>query len=89
MEEFKGFNHDIPDDIETVFDICDKEHLKSVQNFACAKNRKEYLAYIKKEHYPIDFIYRHLMIYYKHYKKNTQKYNTLLKRVNPYYFVKP
>ncbi|MBQ3922583.1 MAG: hypothetical protein II707_04730 [Spirochaetales bacterium] len=89
MEEFKGFNHNIPDDIETVFDICDKEHYVYAQEITYRKNRKDYLDFIKANYRPIDMIYKHIMIYYKKIKNDEEKANFYFNKINPFYLAKP
>ena len=85
MEEFKGFNYNISDDVETIFDVCDNKYLPVIQKYVCAKDKKEYLAYIKEEHRPIDFIYLHLIHYYKDFEKDEKKANAFIKKLNPFY----
>ena len=89
MGKFKGFNHDIPDDIETVFDVCDKEHYTYAQKITYRKNRKEYIDFIKANYRPIDMIYKHIMIYYQKIKKDEKKANIYFKKINPFYLAKP
>ena len=89
LGEFKGFNYNIPDDVETIFDVCDKSHSNSIKRITYHKNKKEYLKFIKDNHRPIDMIYKDLMIYYKYFEKNQQKFNDLSNKINPFYLAKP
>ncbi len=61
--------YDFPDDIETVFDVCDDKDI--LERFTKkSKTKSEYLEYIRKHKLGTDRIYMHLSIFYLAVKRD-------------------
>lgn len=54
--------YDFPDDIETIFDVCDE--IKTARDITNHRNKQEYIKAIRKLKLGTDLIYLHLSFYY-------------------------